>query len=150
MTIAIIILCLFILTWIGFIFFGLKKMKWSKIISIGGGFIVACFVFIFISGIVYLNEPPTPVSPEKARKELIDRNFSAWDGSHRKLEKYIKESMNDPISYEHIETRYWDRGDNLVVQTTFRGKNAFGGVVKNSVKAKVALDGSILEIIESN
>jgi hypothetical protein len=33
-------------------------------------------------------------------------------------------------------------------QTTFRGKNAFGGVVKNTVKAKVSLDGDVLEIID--
>jgi hypothetical protein len=108
--------------------------------------IVVICVFIFIG---YLKSTPSaPISPEQARKELIERNFSSWDGSHRQLETYIKESMNDPDSYEHIETRYWDRGDYLVVMTTFRGKNAFGGVVKNSVKAKVALDGSILEILD--
>jgi len=56
--------------------------------------------------------------------------------------------MNDPDSYDHVETVYWDRGDHLVVRTTFRGKNAFGGIVKNSVKAKVSLDGQVLQIIE--
>jgi len=109
--------------------------------------IVIC-VFIFIG---YLKSTPsTPLSPEQARKELIDRGFSAWDGSHRKLEEFIKSQMNDPDSYEHVETRYGDRGDFLIVQTTFRGKNAFGGVVKNSVKAKVGLDGEVMEIIDAN
>ena len=56
--------------------------------------------------------------------------------------------MNDPDSYEHVRTVYWDRGDHLVVMTTFRGKNAFGGVVTNSVKARVSLDGQVQQILD--
>ena len=56
--------------------------------------------------------------------------------------------MNDPGSYEHVETVYGDMGNHLVVRTTFRGKNAFGGVVSNWVKAKTDLDGNVLEVIE--
>jgi hypothetical protein len=81
-----------------------------------------------------------------AREKKIEDQFSAWDGSHRKLEDFIKKNINDPDSYEHVKTVYWDRGDFLVVKTTFRGNNAFGGKVKNSVRAKVSLDGEILEI----
>lgn len=87
------------------------------------------------------------IAAEK-RKESIDSQFSAWDGSHRNLERVIQKSMNDPDSYDHVETVYWDRGDHLIVRTTFRGKNAFGGVVKNSVKAKVSLDGKVLQILD--
>tara|TARA_R110002050_G_scaffold228586_1_gene364218 strand:+ start:495 stop:1190 length:696 start_codon:yes stop_codon:yes gene_type:complete len=84
--------------------------------------------------------PPT-------REEIIESQFSAWDGSHRNLEKYIKKNMNDPDSYEHVQTVYWDQGDYLVVKTTFRGNNAFGGKVKNDIKAKITIDGVILEIV---
>lgn len=79
----------------------------------------------------------------EARKKKIESQFSAWDGSHPNLEQLIKESMNDPDSYVHVKTVYWDRGDYLIVRTTFRGKNAFGGVVRNSVTAKVSLDGQV-------
>lgn len=82
------------------------------------------------------------------RKKKIERQFSAWDGVHNNLEKVVKEAMNDPDSYEHAKTVYWDKGKYLIVQTIFRGKNAFGGVIKNTVKAKVSLNGQILEIIE--
>jgi hypothetical protein len=85
---------------------------------------------------------------KEERKERIESGFSAWDGSHRGLTKFIKASMNDPKSYDHVETVYWDQGDHLIVRTTFRGKNAFGGVVANWVKAKVDLDGNVLAIIE--
>lgn len=85
---------------------------------------------------------------KEKRKKRIESGFSAWDGSHRGLTKVIKAAMNDPKSYEHVKTVYWDRGNHLVVRTTFRGKNAFGGVVPNWIKAKVDLDGNVLAIIE--
>lgn len=85
---------------------------------------------------------------QEERKKTIEKQFSTWDGSHLNLTKVIKDAMNDPKSYQHVETVYWDKGDYLVVQTTFRGKNAFGGVVKNTVKAKVSLSGNVLEILE--
>jgi len=87
------------------------------------------------------------VEAEEIKKE-IEKQFSAWDGSHIKLSRLIKESMNDPDSYEHVETKYGNMDDHLVVITTFRGKNAFGGVVKNTVKASVSLDGEDIEILE--
>lgn len=92
--------------------------------------------------------PDYLANKDAARKKRLEGGFSAWDGSHRGLTKVIKESMNDPKSYEHVETKYWDMGDHLVVTTTFRGKNAFGGVVKNWVKARTDLDGNVLEVIE--
>lgn len=92
--------------------------------------------------------PDYLVNKDAARKKRLEGGFSAWDGSHSGLTKVIKESMNDPKSYEHVDTKYWDMGDHLIVTTTFRGKNAFGGVVKNWIKAKTNLDGNVLEVIE--
>lgn len=83
------------------------------------------------------------------RQKRIESQFSVWDGCHYNLERLIKKAMNDPDSYDHVETRYWDRTDHLVVKTTYRGKNAFGGVVTNWVKAKVDLDGNVTQIIET-
>lgn len=94
------------------------------------------------------SESESTASPEAARKELIKKQFSAWDGSHPALTRIIKKSMNDPKSYDHVETGYWDQGDHLIVKTTFRGKNAFGGVVVNWVKAKVDLKGNVIELLE--
>jgi len=55
--------------------------------------------------------------------------------------------MNDPDSYKHAKTVYVDKGDHLIVTTTYRGKNVFGGVVKNSITAKVDLKGNVIEVI---
>ena len=86
---------------------------------------------------------------QKTERQLqIEKQFSSWDGSHTNLTKTIKKAMNDPDSYEHVETVYWDMKDYLVVRMTYSGKNAFGGRVRNWVKAKVDIDGNILEIMD--
>ena len=85
---------------------------------------------------------------EEKREERIELQFSSWDGSHRNLTKIIKIAMNDPDSYKHDKTVYWDQGDHLVVLTNYRGRNGFGGMVRGYVKAKVDMDGNVLEILE--
>jgi hypothetical protein len=85
---------------------------------------------------------------EAEAKRKIDVQFSAWDGSHIKLERAIKKSMNDPSSYEHVETKYWTNGSGLIVATTFRGANAFGGKVIQTVKAEIDADGNIVKVYE--
>ena len=85
-------------------------------------------------------------TPEELRKEKLKEQFSSWDGSHRGVEKHIKSIMHDPDSYDHVKTRYIDEGDHLIISTSFRGKNAFGGVVLNRYTAKVDLQGNVLQI----
>jgi len=82
------------------------------------------------------------------KQKVIETQFSAWDGSHIQLTRLIKKSMNDPNSYEHVSTTYSESRDFLIVLTTFRGNNAFGAMVKQSVKAKVGLDGEVIEVLE--
>lgn len=84
------------------------------------------------------------------RQKIIERSFSSWDGSHTNLVTMVKKAMNDPDSFEHDETRYWDNGDYLVVQMSYRGKNGFGGVVRNSIRVKTSLNGQILEVVEQS
>lgn len=112
------------------------------------GFVIFLFIGLFSSN--DSSEPAAPKTSGELRKERIERGFSAWDGSHLALTRIIKKSMNDPDSYEHDKTVYVDKGDHLIVQTTFRGKNAFGGVVRNSIMAKVGLDGSVIEILSQD
>ena len=68
----------------------------------------------------------------KARQEFeaaIRSQFSGWDGSHRGVEEAIKARMNNPKSYEHVQTRFAIQDGFATVITSFRGTNAFGGVV---------------------
>lgn len=54
--------------------------------------------------------------------------------------------MNDPNSYEHIETQYIDNRttNKITVIVKFRGNNAFGGKIINIVKAEISLRGEVL------
>lgn len=87
------------------------------------------------------------ISEDKNRQVKIKAQFSSWDGAHRNLEKLVKEGMHDPGSYEHVSTQYTDMGRYLVVKMNFRGKNGFGALIKNTVTAKVSLDGEVQAIL---
>ncbi len=82
-----------------------------------------------------MSSGPSTTATPKTRSERIKDCFSAWDGSHKNLEKWVKDNMNDPDSYEHIETRYQDNGATITIYLKFRGKNAFGGKVVNMAVA---------------
>ena len=98
--------------------------------------------------------PKPTISPEKQAKidykEWIDSQFSAWDGSHVKLVELVKENMNDPKSFEHVETKYIDNGDSLTIFMKFRGTNAFGGKILNTVTGHADYKANNIKIIEYN
>lgn len=78
----------------------------------------------------------------KINLDVFQDNFSSWDGSYRPLEKMIKSSMNDDSSYKHDSTVYHlilNNDPHAVVKTTFHGTNAYGGVVKQTVAARINL-----------
>lgn len=145
-----------------------SKDSASKIDKVKEFIIVSVVIVVFTVLIVvfgfwshdFFYKPDPPAEPKTAeqiqqeklaaREKLVESQFSAWDGSHPGLTKLIKGSMNDPKSYEHVGTRYTDNGDQLIIQTDFHGKNAFGAVVKNSVIAKVDLDGNVIEVLSQS
>lgn len=90
---------------------------------------------------------------QKINLDAFLKNFSGWDGSYRPLEKLIKRSMNDDSSYKHVETSYslfLVKDPHAVVNTTFRGSNQYGGIVKQTVSARVNIrSGEIEKILEN-
>lgn len=80
------------------------------------------------------------------KKIRVKEQFSSWNGSHKNLEKYIKASMNNPKSYEHVETRYQIKDNTVMIYTKFRGTNAFNAVVTNEAVAIADLDGNLLDV----
>lgn len=127
--------------------------------------IVGTFIFLFLIA-VFGPEPDVPPKTAeqitadsikhvqdsaKYRQDLLIKNnvFRQWDGSSPALVEMVKESMNDPNSFEHLETRYFDKGrDSLTVIMDYTGKNAFGGRVRGKIMAMVsAKDGSIIKIM---
>lgn len=90
-------------------------------------------------------------SAEELRVERIKKGLDSWDGAPKRLKELIKKGMNDPDSYKHDAMHIdSDGGDYLVVTEKFFGKNAYGGVVRNWVKAKIDLDGNVLEVMKTS
>ncbi|MNE67328.1 hypothetical protein D3C80_1629270 [compost metagenome] len=89
---------------------------------------------------------------EYTNLDAFQGNFSGWDGSYRPLEKLIKKSMNDDSSYKHVETvshLVLGKDPHAVVKTTFKGTNAYGGVVTQTVSARVDINtGEVVKVIE--
>lgn len=82
---------------------------------------------------------------QKENKHFEDECLSSYDGSCPAVVDYIKKYMNDPNSFEHVETRYGNAGDYYLVYMTYRGKNAFGAIVVNTINLKVTKDCNIIE-----
>ncbi|MFA6941684.1 MAG: hypothetical protein WCQ54_12025 [Clostridiaceae bacterium] len=83
-------------------------------------------------------------------KEWISNQFSAWDGSHIYLVKLVKENLNDPSSFKHVNTVYWDKGNYLIVKMTYRANNAFGALILQNVTAKSDYKTDTITIISQN
>lgn len=118
-------------------------------------------ILLFIGLFTFVYSPPgnkektvsqkveIPKTAKQVKEEKIQAQFSGWSGEHRNLERIIKNSMNNPDSYEHVETIYRKTSnDTIIVSTKFRGTNAFGGVVLNGVVAEFDIDGNFIKIIK--
>lgn len=121
-----------------------ERRKWSEKKSGGVALSVMGVVASLLIGLSISGEEAKPKTPEELHQQRIESQFSAWNGAHRNLETAVKQAMNDPDSYEHVDTTYTDRGDHVFIRMNFRGNNAFGGTVINQVVAKADLDGKII------
>jgi len=73
---------------------------------------------------------PTVIAKKAEEKRNGFHCLSAWDGSNISLVRETKNTMKDPKSFEHIETRIApvSNGQHTAVMT-YRGRNGFGGMV---------------------
>ncbi|WP_281615596.1 hypothetical protein [Flammeovirga sp. SubArs3] len=86
------------------------------------------------------------LSEQINQKEKIV-NLLDDDGSIIAFVDEFKTSMNDPASFEHIETTVFEKGKYLQVSMEYREVNTYGAKVLNKVEAKLNEDGSIKKII---
>lgn len=132
------------------------KSKWKRWHKWTLG-IIGCFFLLMAIAVnsedskASVGEKVKDVKSDSAiRAEKIDKQFSAWDGDHVKLKKYISDHLKDPDSYKNIKTTYWDRDSVLVVKTEYSGTNSYGGRVRGTVMAKCSIEnGEVLQIMAS-
>jgi hypothetical protein len=83
----------------------------------------------------------------EARSLLIEDHFSFWDGSHKHLVQFVKSRLNDDRSFRHDKTTYVMVDDGYIVRMTYRAKNRFGGMVRESIRVKYSMDGKPVDVI---
>lgn len=92
---------------------------------------------ILIAGVLLMMFGESNKSVEQIRDEQVQELFFA-DGQNYQVVQAVKKSMNDPDSFEHIETKYVDNSSgDVAITMMFRGKNAFGGKIVNRAVAMV-------------
>ncbi|MDJ0838941.1 MAG: hypothetical protein QNK37_20645 [Acidobacteriota bacterium] len=83
-------------------------------------------------------EPPKPIPV-----------FSEWNGRHYDFAERVKFVLNDPASFQHVETRHMITDEGMVVIMKFRAKNAFNATVTKTWKALYSSDGrTYIRLIE--
>lgn len=93
---------------------------------------------ILIAGVLLMMFGESNKSVEQIRDEQVQELFFA-DGQNYQVVQAVKKSMNDPDSFEHIETKHVDNGSgDVAITMMFRGKNAFGGKIVNRAVAMVS------------
>lgn len=79
----------------------------------------------------------------EALKAAAPAQFDGPGGPHKGLERYIKSRLNDPSSYQHVSTTHGFDEKGIAIATTFRAKNAFGGVLTKQVIARADEAGNL-------
>ena len=80
-------------------------------------------------------------------QEKINAQFSPWDGSHRGLVEQVKRILNDPSSFEHLETKTLRGGswpETFLVRMDYTAKNAFGGRLRKFVLVEVSSESGLI------
>ena len=95
--------------------------------------IAASFIFFYYGG-CGKGSADMPKRPKKAEC------FSAWDGAHSGLVAEVKAQLNDPESFEHLETSTIDKGDYYIVIMKFTAKNGFGGRISKAATVQCGKD----------
>lgn len=74
---------------------------------------------------------------------------NSWDGSVRQVEKYLKNALKDPKSYESIEwSEVQKDGSNYKVRHKYRAKNSFGGYVISNQIFILNRQGEVINVID--
>ncbi|WP_338608073.1 hypothetical protein V6617_16830 [Pelagibacterium nitratireducens] len=76
--------------------------------------------------------------------------LSSWDGSNRALVDTVKNSMREPGSFEHIETRITpvNNGQHTIIME-YRGRNGFGGMSVETATGTLSNNGCRLTDVAS-
>ncbi|MFT5337727.1 MAG: hypothetical protein ACI9YL_001736 [Luteibaculaceae bacterium] len=113
-----------------------KKMTQKEIGEGCAGVVLIIVCIFFFRSCIFNNDEEkesVPKTTEELREIQIKKCFNPWNGSVQAVIEKTKGAMNDPSSFEHIETKFVDVSPDFRVGMTFTGKNQYGGRTKHTV-----------------
>lgn len=128
-----------------------KKHQWARNLNkycLFPALAIIAITFILLKLTTEDPPPPPPPTASEMRQDSIESQFNAWNGSHVKLVRLVKNVMNDPRSFEHVSTVYEDKGDHILVYMQYRGANSFGATILDDITVKADMNGNIIEVVE--
>lgn len=134
----------------------IKLKKIAKVLWIFVGIIFSILAITYLS----VETTQEPTKQETAIPKLsqfkqdsikhinhILSQFDKYTGEHYNSVEAIKGTMNNPASFELVETRYLDfANDGIRVIIKFRGTNIYGGVVTQKCVVLVDTAGNVTDI----
>lgn len=107
----------------------MRTVKIAAIVVVG--FVLFLFVWAKVGNLFssYQDYNANNQSPPAKSEQIVSN--SAYDGSVRQVEEWMKKNLNDPGSFQAVE---WSKvikteQGNYVVRCKFRAKNTMGGLV---------------------
>ena len=82
-------------------------------------------------------------------KKWIESQLSSWDGSNKQLKDITKQHLNNPDSFKHIKTVYYENKslDYIIIEMTFTAENGFGGTVTKVSMCKLLRNNKVEDFI---
>ena len=72
--------------------------------------------------------------------------FDPWDGNHREFEQLVKDQLNAPATFEHVETRFSVEEFPRSVVMTYEAENLFGVPLRRTATALSDIDCNVTVI----
>jgi hypothetical protein len=126
----------FFTVWFGWAVYAQTK-KYSGVIVIGAGFVIALMCMTFLS--FFIDQTATngtnvtatklqQLKPEPVKEVVYN---SSWDGSVRQVKDWMNANFNDPKSTEFVEwSKVFKSPQGIYyVRCKYRAKNGFGALV---------------------
>ena len=121
--------------------------------TVGDFFIGSGVIIAVIAALFWIITPSDSGEAENDRntpQAKVERQFHPWDGRHRALEDLVVDNLNDPNSFEHLESRYTHNESERTIRVwmDYTASNRMGGTVRGTAIAVFDYDGDVVDITQ--
>lgn len=111
---------------------------------------VFVLALIAVLGSLFISCGSKEKTPQETREDLIYSKFYARPphGFHAPLVDLVSRNLNNPKSFDHLETFVIEKDSTILIKMDFTAENGFGGSVRESVTVEADFYGNILTIYD--